>query len=122
MITSAIYKLALSEAELSVALPHRVGAVIFRGKRILGSGRNSNTLCSFHRKYVRYAESVHAEQAALKNLDWNRLTGASILVIRLTRANRIGLAKPCPMCQKLLDHVGIKKIFFSTNTGEILKL
>jgi deoxycytidylate deaminase len=115
-----ILRKVLDEAEKSTVYPHRVGAIVFRGKRILGVGHNSNSLCSLHPKYVRYNESVHAEQAAISSLDWSKLRGASILVIRLTRRGKLAMSKPCAMCQALIEHVKIKKVYYSNSYGEIV--
>lgn len=97
----------------------KVGAVVFKGKRILSFGCNDIRSSSIHNKYKEYHNSLHAEQAAVMNLDWNTLKGCSILVIRITPLGKLANSKPCPMCAKLLKHIGIKHIYYSTSKGEI---
>lgn len=115
-------KAAIKAAEDSTYYPFRVGAVIFKGSRILSTGHNGVRSSNIHPRYKNYQESLHAEQAALLNLDWTRLSRCSILIIRLNMSGNLSMAKPCPMCSKLLSYVGIRKIYFSTSSGEIIRL
>lgn len=39
----------------------------------------------------------------------------SIVVLRINRPGRILLSKPCENCQKILDAVGLTKVFWSIN-------
>lgn len=119
MISSGILKLALKEAESSQCYPYRIGAVIFKGSRILSSGVNSIRSSSIPNKYLRAENSLHAEQEALLNLDWTKLKGCSILIVRLGKKGSIRMAKPCPFCLKTLYHVGIKNIYHTTREGGI---
>lgn len=119
MLTSGILKIAIQEAEKSNHYP-RIGAVIFKGKKIYGSGHNeirSSSLCMKHRKWK---ESLHAEQAALLNLEWSTLKGTSILVCRVSKFGKLGMCRPCPMCYKLLKYIGIRNIYYSNEEGEII--
>lgn len=119
MLYNNIIKCAIEEMNKS-SHTTRVGAVVFKGKRIYGSGHNGIRSSSLCMKYRNWEESLHAEQAALLNLDWNKLKGFSILVYRAKKDGSLALARPCPMCQKLIEHVGIKNIYYTSNTGEIL--
>ena len=97
----------------------RVGAVIVRGSRIISSGCNRIG-------YTRlipdrsYPESVHAEQQAILGLLRKRadhLVGADMYVSRVGADGLPRLAKPCPMCQRIIEAVGIRKVFYTTETG-----
>lgn len=121
-ITPGIIKKAIEEAESSEFYPFKIGAVIFKGKRILSSGKNGIRSSSIHPKYKNYLESLHAEQNALIGLNWNHLKGCSILVIRINRNGELTIAKPCKMCMALLNYVGIKKIYYSDSDGTIKKI
>lgn len=101
--------------------PFKIGAIIFKGSSVLGYGTNSIRSCKrIKNKYKKFIESLHAEQHAIISVK-NRKTlkGASILVIRLNKNNELRLAKPCEMCMGFIKHVGISKIYYSTNNGEI---
>ena len=119
-ITSGIIKLCLLESEKS---NHRfkIGAVVFKGNRILSSGHNEIRSSNIPNKHKLYNNSVHAEQAALLGTDWNKLKGCSILVMRCSKTKgSLSNAKPCPLCQKLLAHIGIRNIYYSNEIGEIV--
>ena len=119
-ITSGIIKLCLLESEKS---NHRfkIGAVVFKGSRILSSGHNEIRSSNIPSKHKLYNNSVHAEQAALLGTDWNKLKGCSILVMRCSKTKgSLSNAKPCSLCQKLLAHIGIRNIYYSNEIGEIV--
>lgn len=119
-ITSGIIKRCLEECEKST-YRFRVGAVIFSSKRIISSGHNEIRSSNIPSKHKLYNNSVHAEQAALLGTDWNKLKGCSILVMRCSKTKgSLSNAKPCPLCQKLLAHIGIRNIYYSNEMGEIV--
>ena len=119
-ITSGIIKLCLLESEKS-NYRFKIGAVVFKGNRILSSGHNEIRSSNIPSKHKLYNNSVHAEQAALLGTDWNKLKGCSILVMRCSKTKgNLSNAKPCPLCQKLLAHIGIRNIYYSNEIGEIV--
>lgn len=121
-MTVGILKKAIEECELST-YKLALGAVIFKGNRILSSGHNELRSSSISNKYKKYKNSLHAEQAAVMNINWKKLKGASILVIKLSKVQKkLSNAKPCDMCLQLLKTIGIKKIYYSNQFGEIVKL
>lgn len=119
MLYSNIIKRAIQESQKSTFSP-KIGAVVFKGKRIYGSGHNDVRSSSISNKYKKWEESLHAEQSALLNLDWSKLKGTSILVYRANKEGKLGMAKPCPMCRKLIEYVGIKNIYYTNEAGEII--
>ena len=119
-ITSGIIKLCLLESEKS-NYRFKIGAVVFKGNRILSSGHNEIRSSNIPSKHKLYNNSIHAEQAALLGTDWNKLKGCSILVMRCSKTKgNLSNAKPCPLCQKLLAHIGIRNIYYSNEMGEIV--
>ena len=119
-ITSGIIKLCLLESEKS-NYRFKIGAVVFKGSRILSSGHNEiRSVRYINNRYKTYLNTLHAEQAALLHLDWNRLKNASICIIRATQNGVLGNAKPCPMCMGLIQHVKIKTIWYSDADGNIV--
>ena len=116
-----ILKKAIELAESSTSR-YRVGAVIFKGSRILGVGNNELRFCSrIPAQYKNYNQSLHAEQAAILDTPRNSLKGSSILVVRITKRGELKMAKPCKMCSTFIDYVEIKNIFYSNWEGEISK-
>ena len=106
-ITSGIIKLCLLESEKS---NHRfkIGAVVFKGNRILSSGHNEIRSSNIPSKHKLYNNSVHAEQAALLGTDWNKLKGCSILVMRCSKTKgNLSNAKPlapAPILRNSLEY------------------
>ena len=122
MISSGIIKRCLEECEKST-YRFRIGAVIFKGSRIISSGHNGiRSVSQIKDKFKKYENSLHAEQAALMNIDWNKVKGCSILVMKISPSKGIlSMSKPCEICQKLLEHIGIKTIYYSNEKGEIVR-
>lgn len=119
MLSNSVIKLALDECEKST-FKLKIGAVVFKGKRIYSTGHNDIRSSHLPMKHREWAESLHAEQSALLNIDWKTLKGCSILVLRLSKKGKLGMCKPCPMCEKLLKYVGIKDVYYSNSDGEIV--
>lgn len=118
-MTVGILRRCMEECEKS-SYKFRVGAVVFKGKRILSSGHNGLRSSTIPNKHKTYHNSLHAEQNALLKLDWSTLKGASILVLKCSKtAKSLSNARPCSMCMKLLSFVGIKNIYFSDVDGSI---
>ena len=122
MISSGIIKRCLEECEKST-YRFRIGAVIFKGSRIISSGHNSiRSTSQIKDKYKKFENSLHAEQAALMNIDWSKIKGCSILVLKISKTKKqLSNAKPCNVCMAILHHVGIKDIYYSNEYGEIVK-
>lgn len=116
---ACIIKAGLEECKKSTFSP-KIGAVVFKGKKIYGTGHNGIRSSSISMRHRRWEESLHAEQAALLNLDWSKLKGGSILVLRLSKSGKLGMCKPCQMCEKLIRYVGMKDVWYSTTSGEIV--
>lgn len=120
-ITAGVLARAIKEAEL-VEYRFKVGAVIFKGTRIFGSGHNGIRSSRIHPLHKHYKNALHAEQDAILGIkDWSTLKGCSILVIKISKSQGIlSMARPCQMCQQLLKYVGIRTIHYSNNLGEIV--
>lgn len=87
--------------------------------RVLSTGRNS--YIKTHPLQAKFSKQVgmdgriylHAEVAAIvKCFDWERIK--SIHIFRYGANGRPLLAKPCPACQALIDHIGIKDVVYTT--------
>lgn len=123
MLNSGIIKKAINESKKSNLPIFKVGAVVFKGNRILGYGHNRKGFCGkINPKYRNPYDSIHAEQSAIFSVkNWSKLKGTSILVIRLTRSNMLSMARPCDICFDIIKHVGIKEIYYSNHEGEIIR-
>lgn len=84
----------------------RHASIIFRNGNPVAFGVNSPAL--------------HAEEAAYITASrFNKIStkGCTIVNIRLTRAGKIGLSKPCPACYELLKTHKFRKVIYSNNEG-----
>lgn len=108
---------ALIEAKKSTFLPHRVGAVIAKGHRILSTGFNSRQSSGRLGTSTRHAEAS-AILKLLKERRLNDLVGAAVYITRFKRSGIVGMAKPCPSCAELIRSVGISTIVYTGETGE----
>ena len=111
-------KHAVEEANKS-ELAHRVGCVIYHSNKIVSRGYNSKrNVKSITKKFIRWPGSIHAEIDAIIKAKVS-LKGMTALVIRLNKKGQLRLAKPCEHCTMYLHYVGIKKVIYSTNLGEL---
>lgn len=123
MLSTGIIKKAIKEAKKSDLPIFKIGAVIFKGNRIISSGYNKKGYPGkIHPKYRNKYDSIHAERSAIFNVkDWTKLKGTSILVIRVCRSGVLSMSYPCEMCMENLKYVGIKEVYYSNYDGEIIK-
>ena len=116
-----IIKIAIKEAEKS-NFKHRHGCVIFNGSKILATGFNEIRHCwKLDKKYKRWVNSLHAEQKTIIFSNCN-LKRCSILVVRINNNGKLLNSKPCRMCAGLIEDVGISKVYYSDNDGNIQSL
>jgi deoxycytidylate deaminase len=95
----------------------KIGCIVFDKKRILSKGYNSSqkSVKKLHPRFQRWPGSVHAEVDAIIKAKKD-LKGSSLLVIRINNHGQFRLSKPCKTCLKYIEHVGIKKIFYSISS------
>lgn len=101
----------------------KMGCVIFKGNRIISYAHNGLRYCSgIHTRFRKWENSLHAEQAAaLKAGNWNNLKGCSILVLKVSKTEKLlSNAKPCKFCEATLRMLGIKNVYYSNSKGEIV--
>jgi len=112
---------AILEARKST-YEHRIGCVIFKKSKIISFGHNyaQKKRKRLNPKYQKWEGSVHAEVDAIINAKTN-LKGCNLFVVRINRKDEFRLSKPCLECQKYMNHVGIKNVFYSINTYPYIK-
>lgn len=115
MSTTAMNR-AISAAHLATHAKWRLGSVIVRGGSILGVGYNRSRNDPTVIEDEKYFEcSTHAEVSAIKST--KNAKGAKLFVARLTPADNLALAKPCPRCLQAIKEAGIKKIYYTSSDG-----
>lgn len=102
---------------------YKMVAILYKGGSIIRIAQNNDKYIQYRRKYFDHGEpSRHAEMNAIHSMPRDVISGCSMLVMRLDSKDRIKSAKPCLACAKALCDSGIKKVFYSSYSGKILKL
>lgn len=114
-----LVNIAIEEAKKSTC-HFRIGCIIFNKKTIISKAFNSSLKSrkKLHPMYQKWPGSVHAELDCIIKAKTD-LKGLSLLVIRLNKKEKLRLAMPCSHCFKYINHVGISRVYYSTNTNEI---
>lgn len=107
----------------------RLGAVLIYKGKVMSVGWNSTKTNPLQRQLNKYRgydvdaseahNTLHAEVACLTkardlDIDWGR---ASIFVYRIKKDGSSGLARPCKGCQALIRSMGIKNVYYSTDSS-----
>lgn len=99
---------AIKLASKSRHASHRHSAMVYRGGNLVSSGVNH--------------DSVHAEVQALKKLWPNHRIDTTVVTIRMTKGGRLGMAKPCPICEAYMRGAGVKKVIYSDASGQMITM
>ena len=94
----------------------RMGAVIFRGKRLISVGHNHPMKAAkhLHPRFQKWPGSIHAEVDAILKAKTD-LRRCNILVVRINRLGEIRTSKPCDKCFLYLKLTGIRKVYYTVS-------
>jgi len=97
------------------------GAVVVKGGRVLSIGwnKNRNHPMFVSPEHIKSDCSYHAEEVAIREAGEGNVRGAVIYVARVNKNGYDRDSKPCPKCASLIEKVGIKRIVYTTEAGEI---
>lgn len=102
-------------------LEYRFVAVIAKGGRVLSVGFNSGRkhgLIETFRQPDECWTNVHAEcDAVLRARRKIDLRGSKVYVARMTVDGSVRGACPCPMCQRVLALYGVRRAYFTLDSG-----
>lgn len=130
------FDLAKQEAEKSTFPRFKVGCVVVYNGYVLAAGHNSSKSDTLQKKYNHYRKfnnydtgvmvqhSLHAEIAALKSIpypikqetDWKKVKVYTYR-IALGLPQKRGLSRPCLACMEYIKELGIRKIYYATDSG-----
>ena len=118
-VKDGILKAAIREAKKSEHHQATIGAVIFKGNKIISKGFNALRHCSkIKPQFKEFYNSIHAEQRAILSVNGS-IKGYDILVVRLKKDGSYGLAKPCDMCQGFIEFKKLRYVYYTTDEGTI---
>lgn len=100
-------------------------AFIYKGKKLLSVGVNSNKTHPLSKK--KFSSSQCAELNACLRLGLKRrhlpdFGDLTMIVVRLGGDGELAMSKPCPFCQDLMRQCGFKRVYFSDTSGELQQL
>ena len=81
--------------------------------------KNDNFYNFSYNTFVKQDTTVHAEINAIKTFYERKVKGLHILVIRINKSGIIRYSRPCSECIKKLQKLGIQKIYYSNEYGNI---
>ena len=108
--------LAKKLAESSSYSLHRHGAVLVKGGSGLNWSANQNKVQRWAQRFRSHGcghATHHAELGAILGVARDKTTGSDVYVVRISKKGSLLMSKPCEMCQELLRHVGVKRVFYS---------
>ena len=125
--TQRYFEIARRAAHSSTYGNIKHGAVLIKSGRILNISFNKENFCSFgarFRKRTCGPATVHAEIGAILGMAKKLTEGADIYVVRVGKNDNFQMSKPCDMCQEVMKFVGIRRVFYTSQSGgfEMLKL
>ena len=113
--------LAIKIAKASDHPRSKHGAVLVRGGSIMNAAKNTNDYTSFGQRFrprnKHGPASRHAEIACVLGLDKSITKGTSLYVARVNKEGETRNSKPCEMCSAILEHTGVKRVFYTTDDG-----
>lgn len=106
------FKLAEKLAQKSDHEIHKHGAVLVRKNSVIGIGFNQHKT---HSKSTHPFKTIHAEFSAILNSQQESFEGCELYVVRKRRNGELANSKPCISCARMLESLGIKKVYYSTD-------
>jgi tRNA(Arg) A34 adenosine deaminase TadA len=115
-MTATAMNLAIKEALCVEHNKWKLGSVVFRGGSVLGLGHNTKRNDPSNMEDGEHIHaSVHAEVSALRSTSVTE--GAKIFVARVTPGGNLALARPCKRCLKTIKDAGIRRVYYTNETG-----
>ena len=114
--------LAKKLANSSACPDHKHGAVLVRGGSVINWSINRNRVQRWAQKFRAHGcghATHHAELGAILGVAREKTQGADVYVVRVNKRDNLLLSKPCPMCEEVLRHVGVKRVFYSVDDDTI---
>jgi len=104
-----------------------LGAVVAKGSRILATGACSTKTDPKNPKLQAKTErwQICAEVRACLNAlrGTASLKGCTVYVVRVTKTgSQYMMARPCEHCQRFLKERRVKRVYYSNQHGEIIKM
>lgn len=131
MIRDQKYMALARRLAINNPMKMKLAACLVIRNEVISVGYNSDKSHPMQKRFGKNSESIfkHAEVdaivGALKHIDEDLLKRSTLYVFRVKRKNKgdltwvDGLAEPCPGCKRAIEHFGIKKVLYSTDSPEL---
>lgn len=95
--------------------------ILAKGNHIINFGFNRPY--KTHPRAKNQYKKIHCELDAILGISKNEIYNSTLYLARVGYDNRAHLmmSKPCPHCQALLKHAGVKQVYFTINDSMIGK-
>lgn len=122
------FKKTNESAKFSDYYKTQVGCVAVYQGQIIGTGCNCNKTHPFQKYYNRYREyseimlpKLHAEIRCINsirhlNINFSRV---KLYIYRIRKDQPFGMSRPCPSCMAAIKDLGIKEIYYTSDTGYV---
>ena len=118
-------ELAKRVAEQSNYGKFRHGAVLVKGSSVRSVSCNKHRHCSFGARFRKegFGEAtLHAELGAILGMDRSVTQGADVYVARINKEGDARISKPCSMCEAAMRHVGVRRVYYTNESGKIERM
>lgn len=100
---------------------------LIKNNRIISAGKNNSKIphprFGYHQHFkdLGFDPKTHSELDCILNSSRTNIQGSIAINVRLSRNKLPRMSMPCPTCYKLLDLIGIKRCYFTTDNkwGEL---
>ena len=116
---TAAHAVAMTGTGVGMRSKFRLGAVLVNKNSIVSVGTNSYKTHPLMSKRTEWPY-LHAEQHAIVRAGVDNCEGLDLYIARVKKDNSLALSKPCNVCAELIRDVGIKNIYYSTDTEEFI--
>ena len=98
------------------------GAILVKGGSIISTSYNKGNFSAFGNRFREQGcghATYHAELGCITGIARTVSTGADVYVCRVNRQDEYRSSKPCNMCHNILKHVGVKRVYYTTDEGSV---
>ena len=117
--TTAAYAIAMTGTGVGTRGNFRLGAILVHRNSIVSIGMNSYKTHPLMAARTSWP-FLHAEQNAIIRAGLDNCEGLDLYIARVLKNNTLAMSKPCKVCIKLIKDVGIRNIYYSTNTRKFV--
>jgi deoxycytidylate deaminase len=98
---------------------YKHAAALISGNKVYSSGANK-FIKQIKNNNPIYNRTMHAELTVFEKLQKKNVRGMDILVIRINKHLVLKNSRPCNQCIDKLRKIGIRKVYYSNENGDIV--